>query len=53
MFVFVLTNTKINENIQSALHLENIKKLAFWLNGDVENKTINIQRLEQKHDYAC
>ena len=35
IFVFVLTKTKLNENTQSGLHLENIKKLAFWLNGDV------------------
>ena len=27
--------TKINENTESGLHLENIRKLAFWLNGDV------------------
>ena len=31
----VKTKTKINESIQSGLHLENIRKLAFWLNGDV------------------
>ena len=35
IFVFVLTKTKINKNIESGLHLENIRKLAFWLNGDV------------------
>ena len=28
IFVFVLTKTKINDNTQSGLHLENLRKLA-------------------------
>ena len=53
IFVFVLTKTKINDDTQSGLHLEKVRKLALLVKWRCLKYTFNIQRREQKHDYAC
>ena len=51
--VFVLIKITINNNNQSGLRLEKIRKLALLLKWRCLKLTFNIQRLEEKHDYAC